>query len=114
MLSGLSVARLAPPGPGLAVDQHTDQQQHRHQRHLVSAGIGHEDVGHQMGNIGEGVNHADPEMGAAPAEPVAGPRGLAGGPGDPQQGAERNQEIHQHRPEQQSKPRRRHLGGDLR
>jgi hypothetical protein len=37
-----------PPEPGLAIDQEPNQEQKRHQEHLITTGIGDDDIRDQM------------------------------------------------------------------
>jgi len=105
---------LAPPAPALQVDQQPDQDQHHHQRHLIGPGIGHEDVGDEVGQVGHRVDDAQPEMDPSPGTPALGVGGIAGGIGDQQDRPEREQEVDQHGGEKQRQLLAGHMALDLR
>ena len=44
---------LPPPAPGLHVDQQPEDREGHHQHDLIEAGIGHQDVGEEMGDVGD-------------------------------------------------------------
>ncbi|MFN9939635.1 MAG: hypothetical protein ACK56I_09185, partial [bacterium] len=90
--------------------QQTDQGEHHHQHHLIGAGIGDQDIGHQMGNIGGRIEHTQPEMGAFPTPPtgLAYPWGT-GGPADQPVGRQGDQKVDEHAPIEGRQPLRRHL-----
>ncbi len=49
-----SVASIpAPPAPALHVDQQSEHRQGCHQRDLIASGLWHQDVGDQMGHVGD-------------------------------------------------------------
>ena len=105
---------LPPPAPSLQVDQQPENREGRHQHDLIKAGIWYQDVGKQMGKVGDRIDDAEPEVDPPPGSPARLGTRRSGGIGDEHDCDQRQQEVAEHRPEQQGQSPLRHLAVDFR
>jgi hypothetical protein len=86
---------------------------HHRQHDLIKSGIGHDDVGDQMGQVGDGVDDAEPEVDAAPRSPARGWGGRRIGVSNQNNRDQGQQEVAEHGPKQKGQGAGWHVAFDL-